>query len=210
VPESVVGLLLLFAALGPGFVWVRVAERRTAQPERSPLLETAQLVSVGGLCSLASAALALWVASEFNVIDVAAVQRQGATYALLHPLRAFVVLAAAAVAALLLAWAAARLAYSGDKPSLHPGTTWRQILGAEKDRAAVATLGLRSGRIIQGVVIAYEIREPTQPRDLAIGQPIVDVSPTTRETTPVAGGALLLSESEIGWMSIDYVKPRSE
>lgn len=209
-PESVVGLLLLFAALAPGFVWVRVAERRTAQPERSTLLETAQLVSVGGLCSLASAALALWVASELGVIDVGAVQRQGATYALLHPLRAFVVLAAAAVVALLLAWVAARLAYSGERPSLHPGTTWRQVLGAEKERAAVATLGLRSGRIVQGVVIAYEITEPTQPRDLAIGQPIVDVSPITGETSPIAGGALLLSEDEITWMSLEYATPSTD
>jgi hypothetical protein len=209
VPESVVGLLLLFAALGPGFVWVRVAERRTAQPERSPLLETAQLVSVGGLCSLASAALMLWVASELNVIDVEAVRRQGATYALLNPLRAFVVLAGAAMAALLLAWMAARLAYRGDEPSLHPGTTWRQVLGAQKDRAAVATLGLRNGRIVQGVVIAYEITEPTQPRDLAIGQPIFDVSAATGETSRIEGGTLLVSESEIGWMSVDYVTPQS-
>jgi hypothetical protein len=98
VPGSVVGLLLLFAALGPGFIWVLVSERRTPQAERTPLLETAQLIAVGGLSSLAGAAIALFVFRELDVIVPAALERDGTGYLLLHPLRAFLVLAAGSAA----------------------------------------------------------------------------------------------------------------
>jgi hypothetical protein len=207
VPGSVVGLLLLFAALGPGFIWVLVSERRTPQAERTPLLETAQLIAVGGLSSLAGAAIALFVFRELDVIVPAALERDGTGYLLLHPLRAFLVLAGAATASLALAWIAARIVYRGDPPSQRPGTTWRQVLGANKDRAAVATVALRSGRLIQGVILAYELHPPTEPRDIALGQPLFVVDAATASTTRLFGDALVLSEGEIEWISVDYARP---
>jgi hypothetical protein len=208
VPGSVVGLLLLFAALGPGFVWVLVAERRTPQAERTPLLETAQLVAVGGLCSLIGAALVLFLGREFDVIDLAALQRDPSRYLLLHPLRAFAVLAGAAAVALTIAWLAARFVHRGVHPTQYAGTTWRQVLGAHKEQAAVATVGLSSGRIIQGVVLAYEISPPTEPRDIALGQPLIDVNPPSGATSPLAGDAFIISERDIAWLSVDYRTPR--
>ena len=45
--SNVVGLALFVLLLAPGWVWVRVAEKRQVRPERSPLLEAVVLVITG-------------------------------------------------------------------------------------------------------------------------------------------------------------------
>lgn len=46
-PYTALGLILFFSMLAPGFVWLRVSETRTFRPQRSTVLEIAELAILG-------------------------------------------------------------------------------------------------------------------------------------------------------------------
>lgn len=163
------------------------------------------MVAVGGLFSLVAAAGALLVARETSLIDTQSLISEGPKYFVAHPLRGLLLLAGGAVSAFLLAWAAARLAYRGHLPTQSPGTTWWHVLGARKEVAAAATLGLRSGRTVQGVVRSYSMNPPTEPRDIALGKPLREVD-AAGNVLALSGDVLMVSETEIAWIAIDYIE----
>jgi hypothetical protein len=142
---DLVGLLLLFSALVPGYVWTRVAERRTPLANRSALLEAAELLAVGALTTVAAGALVLSISRATSLLDTGALRADAVGYILEHPVRALGALAAVAVCSCALAWAGARLVYRGEPPTLQSGTVWTEILGDRKDRALVATVAMRNG-----------------------------------------------------------------
>lgn len=203
---NVLELLLLAAALGPGWVWVNVAERRVARPDRSGLLEAAELVVIGALCTTLAALVVLSAAQAIGAINVADVRSDGAAYVLAQPARSLPVIATLLAASYALAWGAARLTYGRHQPTQQPGTVWREVLGARKsEAAAVATVELRNGRRIQGVVASYTHTGPEQPRELALAAPM-RVQPDT-DATPVdlPGEVLILHGEDILSINVSYV-----
>lgn len=203
---NVLELLLLAAALGPGWVWVNVAERRVARPDRSGLLEAAELVVIGALCTTVAALVVLSAAQAVGAIDVADVRSDGAAYLLAQPGRSLPVIATLLCASYALAWGAARLTYGRHQPTQQPGTVWREVLGARKgEAAAVATVELRDGRRIQGVVASYTHTGPEQPRELALAAPMRVQSDADATPVDLPGEVLILHGEDIMSINVTYV-----
>lgn len=203
---NVLELLLLAAALGPGWVWVNVAERRVARPNRSGLLEAAELVVMGALCTTAAALVVLSAAQAVGAIDVAEVRSDGAAYVLAQPARSLPVIATLLSVSYALAWVAARVTYGHHQPTQQPGTVWREVLGARKgEAAAVATVELRDGRRIQGIVASYTHTGPEQPRELALAAPMRVQSDADATPVDLLGEVLILHGEDILSINVTYV-----
>ncbi len=54
IPDTVLGLLLFAASLGPGFLFMWELNRRAPRPDQTQLEQTAQMVLIGAFASLVS------------------------------------------------------------------------------------------------------------------------------------------------------------
>lgn len=205
IPDTLAGLALFAASLGPGYVYVRVAERRVPRAERTQLLEAAELLVLGGLISTVVAMLVIFGARESDLINVETVRSEGLDYLLLHPLRGFTTLGTIFGLSYLTGWGAARFVHRKKKPSQQPGTVWREILGAKKDtHVSWATVELRDGRVLQGQVASYTLETPTEPRELALAAPLYQRRIGRSEVERVPDDFLLLREEDILYIAVDF------
>jgi len=205
IPGSLAGLILFAASLGPGYVYVRVAERRTPRTERSQLLEAAELLVIGALTTTVVAMLVLLGAREVGLVDVNAVRREGLAYLLLHPLRGCLTLGAIFALSYTVAGLAAYLAHRQEQPSQQPGTVWREVLGQKKrTHDAWATVELRDGRFLQGQVASYTLDTVSEPRELALAAPIYQRRPSNAEVEDVRGDFLTLREEDAIYVAVEY------
>lgn len=70
-PDNLVGLVLFVAFITPGYLWVRLEERARPRPDRSGLLEVAELLTIGVLASLFAAAFVGWLGARVpGLLDV--------------------------------------------------------------------------------------------------------------------------------------------
>jgi Family of unknown function (DUF6338) len=99
IPSTLLGLVVLAASIGPGYVWVRVAETRVPRSPRTQLLEIAELIVTGGLFSTLAFLVVLSFASATSWLDTDALAADGSDYVIRHPIRVLsVVLVGLAVA----------------------------------------------------------------------------------------------------------------
>lgn len=103
------GLILLLAGIGPGYVFVRVAERREPRIERSQLLEAAELLVVGAVLSTAAALVVLIITQATRALDLEALADNGVKYILREPIPNLTAL----LATLLLSYGAAYVLGAG-------------------------------------------------------------------------------------------------
>nr|MDQ6947331.1 DUF6338 family protein [Actinomycetota bacterium] len=87
IPGGVVGLLLFVVAVAPGYVYLRVAERFETRPDRSQLLEAAELVVIGAVVTTITALVAVILGAVWPglFVDVSAWAKAGAPYLRNHP-----------------------------------------------------------------------------------------------------------------------------
>lgn len=172
------GLVVLAASIGPGYVWVRVAETRVPRGARTQLLEVAELIIIGGLFStlgfLAVLSLAPW-------IDTDALADQGFDYVIRHPTRSLSVVLVGLLVACAASYALARWGVYRNRPTIisHGESAWYGSLRPrpDKDRLTYATVDLRDGTSIAGWVGQVTTDEvPLAERDLALiatlGKPV--------------------------------------
>jgi Family of unknown function (DUF6338) len=79
IPSTLLGLVAFAASLGPGYVDVRVSEKREPRHERTQLLEAAELIVIGGLASSLAALVVLSLAHAAHVVDVQRLSNDGWT-----------------------------------------------------------------------------------------------------------------------------------
>jgi Family of unknown function (DUF6338) len=213
IPETVLGLLLFVGSIGPGFVWVQVAERRRPQQERTAILEAAELSFVGLACTGLSAMAVLVVVNEWRGlgVDVDALATAGDTYLLTEPLRGLGTVLAILALSFGLAYGAARLRLPSEAPILPGFSVWDQVFAlAEKGRRAYAALELRDGRRFAGYVHVWDVGTSEENRDLALqapikaqfpGAPSLDLDETVHFMT--------FREDDIRWMTVTQEPPPS-
>lgn len=205
IPDSLAGLLLFAASLGPGYVYIRVAERRVPQAERTQLLEAAELLVIGASITTVVAMLVMFGARELGVINVETVRSEGLDYLLLHPLRGLGTLGATIVLSYAMGGVVARLVYWEEQPSQQPGTVWREVLGQDKDtHDAIATVELRDGRTLQGQLATYTLDAPSGPRELALRAPMRQRQPRSTQVEPMGGDFLVLREEDFLYVAVKY------
>jgi Family of unknown function (DUF6338) len=174
IPSTLLGLVVLAASIGPGYVWVRVAETRVPRGPRTQLLEVAELIIIGGLASTLSFLRVFSFAGVTTWIDTDALATQGTDYAIRHPGRALSVVLVGLVVAYLGAFAVARWGVYRKYPSIITlgRSAWQTMLGprgANADRGVYATVDLREGTTIAGWVYQVTTDEvPPAERDLVL------------------------------------------
>lgn len=205
IPNSLLGLLLFLAGIGPGYVYVLVAERREPRVERSPFLEAASLFVVGGLTTGVAAVLVLILLEAAGWLDFERLIETPAKYLAREPFPILSALLLALALGYLLAWSLALLVYRGKEPTLRPHlSVWWQTIGeAKKSGAVFATVELIDGRIIDGYVYTYTLAEvDVAQRDLCLQRPIFARPSARVERALLDIDYLVLPGRDIAYLSL--------
>ena len=89
IPGTLLGLVGLAVALGPGYIYVRRAELHHNRPVQSQLGELVEMVVIGSAASLVSAGLVLGALTSLNFIDSTKLHEDAGAYLLSEPWKCF-------------------------------------------------------------------------------------------------------------------------
>jgi hypothetical protein len=213
IPDTLLGLLLFVGSIGPGYIWVLVAERRRPREQRSAILEAAELAFVGILTTGLSSLIVLAIADGWYQleIDTSELAQSGGAYLLEEPVRGIGTLMAIVVLSFGLAYAAARLLHRGPSP-LKPGfAVWDEVFRLGHEETAVfATAELRDRRRFSGWVYTWDAGAEDEPRDLSLHAPISVKAPGAEPHELTGVHFLVLREPEIVWLSAEWTPAPAE
>jgi Family of unknown function (DUF6338) len=205
IPNSVFGLLVVAASLGPGYLFVRIAELRTPRPARSALLEVAELVAVGGSCSAVALLVALLVARWTGKIDLHAFSKGGTEYTLTHPVPVFTLLLGVLAGSYLLAAIATLVFHRKAPASLRAHSVWHELMRHQAAGRPFATVELRDGRVVAGPVAYYTVEQaPPDCRELALIRPIRARGDVSSAFVDVPDDRVVVRASDIVALSVKY------
>jgi hypothetical protein len=195
IPTTVLGLVVLAAALGPGYVFVRVEELRRPRPSRSTLLETAELIVIGGIASTTAVAVVASLAIHCAVLDQKQLAKDETTYVLTHVPR----FAAFVLVTLGLsyggAYLAARLMLRRLPPTIGLHSAWDHLFKPQDGIINYATVGLDDGLAISGDVVGFSVGDrPSEERELILGNP--ELRPPGEQTFRQAREPLVVVRGE--------------
>jgi hypothetical protein len=208
IPNSAFALVVIATVLGPGYLFVRIAERRNPRPNRSALLEVTELVTVGGVCTAITATVALLVAHRMGM-NLVAFADHGTDYAVDHPASVAALVLSILAGSFILAALAAHLTHRNLPPSLRLHSAWHEVLRRRANGVtSYATVELRDGRVVAGPVAFYTVEEaPPDCRDLVLLQPIKAAPRVGGEFVDVADHRLVLRGSDIAVLGVQYFRP---
>jgi hypothetical protein len=175
-PGNLLGIVLLLAAVAPGYVYVRVAERYQSRPERSALVETVELVAIGAACTTVAALLAVGLEGLVDsiVIDISTWASKGNAYLRARPESVARSIGLVLGGACVIAYLSARVVNRGRPAGIVPGITVRagvfQPASRPGKRAWVA-VHLKNGSIVEGYLLAYPTGE-SDAQSIALQKPI--------------------------------------
>jgi hypothetical protein len=203
IPGTALGVVFVVAAFGPGYLYLRVAERRNVRHERSGLVEAVELAVVGAFASTVALLAVAAGADALHVIDVHQLSAYPHAYLAHHPLRLLWLVTLALGTAYGLTYLAVRVVYWGQPISIELGTAWTQAFKAARDPGTgifiYATVELRDGRKIEGVLRSHST-EVGDNRELLLGRPI-QVRIGMGEPEPIEDEILLLREVDVRTLS---------
>jgi hypothetical protein len=207
IPDSLVGLILFAASLGPGYVFEAVAEKRGPRPTRTTLGETVGMAVVGASFSVLAAIIVLLVSHATSWLDSRALADEAAHYALQDPLRAPAALAAVFVLGYVGAATAAHLIYPSKKGHVRPGALpWHRVFLEERpsdDSAVFVTVHMRDGRKIAGALGAYTL-EQADNREIALVSPMA-IQAQEGSATRLDESFVVLREADVLYVTGHYL-----
>jgi hypothetical protein len=126
-PGNLLALVLLLAAVAPGYVYVRVAERYQSRLDRSALVETVELVAIGAACTTVAVLLAVGLEGLVDgvVLDVSRWASQGNAYLRSRPESLARSIGLVLGGAGVVAYLSARIVNRGRPAGIVPGITVR-------------------------------------------------------------------------------------
>lgn len=206
IPDTVFGLLVVAAGLGPGYLFVRLGELRNPRPSRSALLEFAELVTVGGSCTVVVLSVALPVTRKTGKVDLNALSKEGRDYTLAHPVPVFTLLISVLVGSYALAAIAALVVHRGAPATLRHHSVWHEVLRRQGALQPFATVELRDGRTVAGPVAFYTLQEAApEHRELVLMRPIRARPDGHAEFVDVPDDRVVLRASDVSALSVTYV-----
>lgn len=208
IPNSVFGLVVIATILGPGYVFLRIAEQRNPRPDRSALLEVTELVTVGGVSTAISATLGLLVAHWLGM-NLHALAKHGTDYALTHLSSVAALLFAVLIGSFILAATSSLAVHRNLPSSIHLHSAWHEVLRRQKGgKSPYATVELRDGRVVAGPVAFYTVEEaPPECRDIVLLRPIRAAPKVGQDFVEVNDHRLVLRGSDIAALGIQYFEP---
>jgi hypothetical protein len=216
-PEPLFSLVLFAASVGPGYVFLRIAERWEPRRDRTALHEAAELVVIGAVTSAVAALIVLLVGEAIGGIDADRLVADQFAYVVKEPGTSLIFL----LAFLILSYgSAALLAYrlympfdvrSEDRKLFHPNDTlWNVAFSRElpKRHAAWVRVATRDGRIIAGFLQAFS-GDDSDPKGLVLVPPhggsIKVTYLATGKKLELDSDCLVLDGADIGDVFVNYV-----
>jgi Family of unknown function (DUF6338) len=209
IPGTLLGLVALAAALGPGYLFVRRAERHHNRPAQSQLGELVEMVVIGGAASLLAAGIILGAARFHGFIDTAALREDAAGYLLAHSWRCFAAATAFYALAYGFAFVASFLIHRQASSAIEPGASgWTRAMRSRvpAKKAVRIMVELNDGRKLAGVVTDFSSARE-QNREIVLGAPIVATIGRSDEIVVVDADFVALREDQIALLSGRYVDP---
>jgi hypothetical protein len=209
IPTTALGLVVFLAALGPGYVYLRVAERRGVRPERSGLLEAVELAVVGAFASTVATLAVFALADAANVINIHVLGGDPQHYAEDHPLRLLWLVAVTLLTGYAFAWTGARLTHLRKEPNIVPGgTAWGNVFNTQLPHpydVVRVTVELRDGRKLTGPLGGFTTHADAD-RELCLAAPIlVQLPEPGAQTTVLEDDFLAIREADILAISGKYL-----
>lgn len=172
-PTTLWGFLVLVGVLGPGYAWVRYAERRKPRPSRSGILEAADVIYIG-VSATSAALIFLLAARPLNFPAPAELSPGLLQFARDDFWRALGSLASVIALSVVGTLLVARLAYGPSKPRINPGeTVWFEVFkDATASNPIPVSIDMVDGRIMEGLFLGTDLEADIEQRDLALQRPI--------------------------------------
>jgi hypothetical protein len=173
-PDTLLGLVVFAAGAGPGDLYVRLSQARQPRYERSTLEEAAEFVVFGALSSGFAVLLALTIGEATNLLDTGKLAEDPTHYVATEPLRSLIALALVIGVSYGGLWLLTTKVLHPGEATISPGeTAWYGVFHRmlPPDHGVYATVELRDGRAVAGLVIAYT-PEPDDPRELVLSKPV--------------------------------------
>jgi hypothetical protein len=212
IPGTLLGALFLAACLVPGFVFIRIGERRRARLARSSLVEAVELAGIGAATSLISVMAVLSLGRSWDVLDVAALAEDPGTYLLLHPVRGLGSILASFVLSSLLALAIALIVFAKRKSVFEPaGSTWGRVFFEDRPPAkpdVVVTVELIDGRRLAGRVGSFTA-QLEESREIALIGPLAASPSATTPLTRMDGDFAVIREEHIATITGAYIDAKA-
>jgi hypothetical protein len=200
--------VLLAAALGPGYLYVRYATDRQPRREQNQLEDLIEMFVIGGVASVVSGAVVLILADAVSALDLGALSDDPGRYVLTEPARTFIALgvffALSYGGVALVAWRRNR-----GLPTVTHSSAWHEMflkrLPEPKDQVVpLLTVELRDGRKITGVVHSFT-RELEDRRELTLIPPMrVQRGLNAPMGDPLGDHFLILKDEDIVYIAGRY------
>lgn len=201
-PSSLAGVVLLLAALSPGYWWLLVHERRRPRRHRSNLVELVELLTVGSLASIAACVAVLLIPGW---VDRMALRADGVDYLVTHPVAGATALAAVLVSSGALTASLALLLTQGSQTSIQAGSTLSTALAGVKGRVLFVSLFLHDGRQVKGPLRSYVDGEAPSQASFHLYPPIEMTAPGDGTFVRLTAQGLVISLDEVAFFTTDYV-----
>ena len=214
IPSTLTGVLAFLASVGPGYVYVRIAEQWRPYVQRTPLREAAEIVVSGSLATVVAVVVALIAGNATGFLDLHELAMHPDRYLVESPENAGLALLIVLVVSYGLAWALAANV-PGKGPRVFPDSGWYAAFERKrpKDRAIVATAELRDGRKLTGLIKAFTAEQmPVDERELTLERTSVSrmlvLMPGSEQAEELDEDFIVLRGSEIVYVAATFA-PRA-
>lgn len=210
IPSSLGGVLAFLASVGPGYLYVRVAERWRPYVQRTALREAAQIVVTGSLATLIGVVVVLIVGNAAEFLDVEHLYEHPGHYLVTQPNKAGLALVMLLFVSYGLAFVVARFS-PGKGAEVFPDSGWYAAFERRlpPNNAIVATVELVDGRKVTGVVQSFTAEPgPVDDRELTLVRSTTDSMKVVfgdGEERELEDNMLLLRGSSIVYISASFV-----
>jgi hypothetical protein len=208
VPGNLLGLALFVLAVTPGYIYLRVAERRAPRPERSPLLLTVELIVIGTGATLLTV---LGIAGLLGLLSVEPVDvgewlRTGSVYANSHLLPLTLVFCVVIVLSNLGTGLVAYWLHKGKRPGFQPsGSVWTEIMTRDAGENDVfLSLQLKSGAKVEGYLHSFPLERIDADSEIALQPPIFVAYPDEERRRASKTQRFIVSRGEIAHITVMY------
>jgi hypothetical protein len=175
VPDALVGVIVFAASVGPGYLFLRLAERREPRHVRPPLQEAAELVVVGAVATAIAIAVVLTVANWLEFIHPAGIVRNGGNYFIEEPARSLVLLCGVLALSYGGVWVlAVQVIYRGIPGEIGPSDSgWWGVFNRDlpEDHGIYLRVERQDGSAVYGALRGFTV-ESEDPRELTLAAPV--------------------------------------
>jgi hypothetical protein len=208
IPSSILGVALAAAALGPGYVYVRVARQKKPRGNQSQAAELVEMLVIGALASVVAGGIILVAGKATDFLDTDQLAADFNAYLLTEPARSFGSLVAFYGLAYFGAWVAANIAHHGDGDFTPDGSAWYQAFAeaCPADAVPFLTIELCDGRWIAGAYQQATV-ERDDNRELCLRQPLGRAVAAGERMQPISGDEfILIRENDIRLIQGRYLR----